>query len=127
MTQTQIVSEVPYLTLIENFDLNKVEGHSDYTYLELFERIERVMAEKNKFVDEEEKESRGEDPKTRHLGSTKTTWVNFMDICTAIGREPQHILDFLKAELDVEGNFGSENNLILVGRYQNKHITNLYK
>lgn len=50
-----------------------------------------------------------------------------MAICTAIKREPQHILDFLKAELDVEGNFGSEGNLILVGKYQNKHITNLYK
>ena len=57
----------------------------------------------------------------------KQPGLNFLDICTAINREPQHILDFLKAELDVEGNFGSENNLNLVGKYQNKHITNLYK
>ena len=121
------VSLQTQLTLSEDFDLNKVDGHSEYTYIELFERIEKVMAEKNKLNDEEEKETRGEDPKTRHLGSTKTTWVNFLDICEAINREPQHILDFLKAELDVEGNFGSEKNLILVGKYQNKHITNLYK
>ena len=36
-------------------------------------------------------------------------------------------MDFLKAELDVEGNFGAEGNLIIVGKWQNKHITNLYK
>ena len=84
------------------------------------------MQDKNK-DDEETKDEKVEDPVTRHLGSTRTTWTNFGTICQAINREPQHILDFFKAELDVEGNFGSENNLILVGKYQNKHITNLYK
>ncbi len=38
--------------------------------------------------DEEEKEQRGEDPKTRQLSSTKTTWTNFITICEAIKREP---------------------------------------
>ena len=61
------------------------------------------------------------------MGSTKTSWVNFQSIATAIRREPQHILDFLKAELDVEGNFGAEGNMIIHGKWQNKHITNLYK
>ena len=89
-------------------------------------RIEQQMQDKNK-DDEETKDEKVEDPVTRHLGSTRTTWQNFGTICLAINREPQHILDFFKAELDVEGNFGSENNLILVGKYQNKHITNLYK
>ena len=94
----------------------------------MLERIEKIMAaEVNESDDEEEKDQKGEDPRTRMLTSTKTTWVNFMSICTAIKREAQHILDFFKAELDVEGNFGAEGNLILVGKYQNKHITNLYK
>ena len=33
----------------------------------------------------------------------------------------------MKAELDVEGSFGSEGNLILQTRIQNKFITSLYK
>ena len=37
------------------------------------------------------------------------------------------MLDFLKAELDTEGNFGSESNLILQGRFKDKHIIRLYK
>ena len=118
MTSRRPVLSVSFqtqLTLSEDFDLNKVDGHSEYTYIELFERIEKVMAEKNKLNDEEEKQTRGEDPKTRHLGSTKTTWVNFLDICEAINREPQHILDFLKAELDVEGkgDFGKVSLMIV--------------
>ena len=36
-------------------------------------------------------------------------------------------MDFVKAELDVEGSFGSEGNLILQSRIQNKHINSLYK
>ena len=72
---------------IESFRIADREGKATlvielkyYAGRPVIERIERVMAEKNKFVDEEEKESRGEDPKTRHLGSTKTTWVNFMKV-----------------------------------------------
>lgn len=103
---------------IEEFDLNRVDGHEEYKYTYLLERIEKIMAAEAKDSDsEDEKVQKGEHPITRQLTSTKTTWVNFMAICTAIKREPQHILDFLKAELDVEGNFGSEGNLILVGKY----------
>ena len=105
------------LTHLVDFDLNRVEGHEEYKYIELFERIENIMAEKNNLIDEEEKDLRGEDPKTRPLGSTKTQWANFYLISQEINREPQHILDFFKAELDVEGNFGSDNNMILQGKY----------
>jgi len=45
----------------------------------------------------------------------------------SINREPQHILDFYKAELDCEGNFGSEGNLIFQAKFQNKHVTNQYR
>jgi len=53
-----------------------VEGHEEYKYMDLFERIERIMADKSKEVDEEEKEQRGEDPKTKTF-TTKTAWLNF--------------------------------------------------
>ena len=48
--------------------------------MDLFERIERIMADKSKEVDEEEKEQRGEDPKTKTIGTTKTAWLNFQQI-----------------------------------------------
>ena len=36
-------------------------------------------------------------------------------------------MEYYKAELDVEGNFGSEGNLILQSKFQNKNITNMYR
>ena len=71
--------------------------------------------------------SKTEDPRIRQLTTTKTTWANFHTMATQIRRDPQHILDFFKAELDVEGNFGSDGNLIIAGKWQAKHITNLWK
>ena len=37
------------------------------------------------------------------------------------------MLDFVKAELDIEGNFGSEGNLVLTGRFKDKHIIGIFK
>ena len=37
------------------------------------------------------------------------------------------MLDFFKAELDIEGNFGSEGNILLQGRHKGPIINGLYK
>ncbi len=111
---------------IVEFDLNNVEGHRNYEYTFMLDRIETIMLEKNKDDDIEETKGNGENPVTKCI-STKTSWVNFDQICNEINREQQHILDFVKSELDVEGSFGSEGNLILQTRIQNKFITSLYK
>ena len=94
----------------------------------MLDRIEKQHLEK--FQDlEEVKMEKGLTPVTRPLTSTKTSWVNFSAICQEIKREPVHLLDFIKAELDVEGNLGNQElgNMILQGKYQNKHITALYR
>jgi translation initiation factor 2 beta subunit (eIF-2beta)/eIF-5 len=36
-------------------------------------------------------------------------------------------LDFIKTEMGIEGNFGSDENLIICKRLQNRHISALYK
>ena len=45
--------------------------------------------------------------------STKTSIMNFDIICQQINRDPTHVLDFMKAEMDVEGNFGNDANVLL--------------
>ena len=89
-----------------------VDGHRNYEYAYMLDRIEQIILDKNKDEDIEETKGKGDDPVTKMI-STKTSWVNFNDICTEINRDGQHILDFVKSELDVEGSFGSEGNLIL--------------
>ena len=112
---------------IEAFDLNKVDGHETYEYEFLLDRIESIMTQKKEEAEEGEKQVKSELPVTRFLSTTKTSWVNFNSICEQIRREPQHVLDFVKAELDIEGNFGSEGNLVLTGRFKDKHIIGIFK
>ena len=104
-----------YADRASEYDLNNVEGHRNYEYSFMLDRIEQIILSKTKDEDFEETKGKGDDPVTKMI-STKTSWVNFESICTQINREPQHILDFVKAELDVEGSFGSEGNLILQQR-----------
>lgn len=94
------------------FDLNRVEGHEEFEYSWLLDRIEKIALEKNMDNEDDSKKQRGELPVTRFISSTKTSWQNFQTVAEGIGRDPQHILDFFKAELDCEGNFGSEGNMI---------------
>ena len=103
-----------------------IEGHKDYEYSELLDRIETIMNEKNNQAEEEMKDTRGELPQTKFI-STKTSIMNFSTLCEQLNRDPTHVLDFFKAEMDIEGNFGSEGNLLLQGRHKGPMINGLYK
>lgn len=61
------------------------------------------------------------------IGTTKTAWQNFDTMVNAIDRSHDHVQSFISAELGVEGVLGPENNLILMGKFQGKHILKLYK
>ncbi len=64
-----------------------MEGHRNYDYTFMLDRIEQIINEKNKDDDVEETKGKGDDPVTRCI-STKTSWVNFDSICAEIDREP---------------------------------------
>ena len=53
--------------------------------------------------------------------------MNFDVLCEQLDREKTHLLDFIKSEMDVEGNFGSEGNVLLQGRHKGPMINGLYK
>jgi translation initiation factor 2 subunit 2 len=46
---------------------------------------------------------------------------------TAIDRKHEHLLSYIAAETGAECVLGPENNLILQGKFQGKHIQKLYK
>ena len=92
----------------------------------MLNRIETIMNEKSSQFDEEEKNQKGELPLVKPV-STKTSIMNFEVLCTQLERKPSHLLDFIKAEMDVEGNFGSEGNVLLQGRHKGPAINGLYK
>ena len=65
-------------------------------------------------------------PQSRFV-STKTSITNFDVLCQQLDRDKTHVLEFFKTEMDVEGNFGSEANVLLQGRHKAPMINGLYK
>ena len=100
----------------EEFDLNEVDGHVNYDYMMLLDRIEEMMNKKNKAQEDSEKRDDNVSIVTR-IVSTKTSWFGFEELCQQIKRQPQHVLSFYEAELDIKTNPGQEGNLILQGKF----------
>jgi translation initiation factor 2 beta subunit (eIF-2beta)/eIF-5 len=61
--------------------------------------------------------NKNEDPHVVKLGTTKTSWLNFDTMCTAIDRKHEHLMSFIAAELGNECSLGPENNLIIQGKF----------
>ncbi|KTG45934.1 hypothetical protein cypCar_00004833 [Cyprinus carpio] len=72
----------------------------DYTYDELLNRVFNIMREKNPdMVAGEKRKFVMKPPQVVRVGTKKTSFVNFTDICKLLHRQPKHLLAFLLAEL----------------------------
>uniref|UniRef100_T1GXN6 Eukaryotic translation initiation factor 2 subunit 2 n=1 Tax=Megaselia scalaris TaxID=36166 RepID=T1GXN6_MEGSC len=100
----------------------------DYTYDELLKRVYEIIHDKNpdmaggrkpKFV--------MRPPQVLRVGTKKTSFANFTDICKTLHRQPKHLLDFLLAELGTSGSMDGNQQLIIKGRFQPKQIENVLR
>jgi len=121
----------------ENEELENVEDSNpiswagsdrDYTYDELLNRVFDIILEKNpdmaagrkpKFV--------MRPPQVLRVGTKKTSFANFTEICKTLHRQPKHLLDFLLAELGTSGSVDGNSQLIIKGRFQPKQIENVLR
>lgn len=116
----------------ENVDENNVNqwlgSDRDYTYDELLNRVFEIILEKNpdmaagrkpKFV--------MRPPQVLRVGTKKTSFANFTEICKTLHRQPKHLLDFLLAELGTSGSVDGNAQLIIKGRFQSKQIENVLR
>ena len=58
---------------------------------------------------------------------TKSQSINFSDLFFRLHRQPKHLLAFLSAELGTVGAVDGNNQLIMKGRFQQKHIENVLR
>merc|ERR1712039_312252 len=67
-------------------------------------------------------------PQVVKVGTKKTAFVNFTEIAKMLHRQPKHLLSFLTAELGTPGAaIDGNDQLILKGRFQQKHIENVLR
>merc|ERR1711963_570890 len=101
------------------------QSDRDYTYDELLERVFGIMRDKNpEMVAGEKKKFVMRPPQVVRVGTKKTAFVNFTEIAKMLHRQAKHLLAFLSAELGTVGAVDGNNQLIMKGRFQQKHIEN---
>merc|ERR1739838_1109017 len=104
------------------------DSDRDYQYEELLQRVFGIMRDKNPdMVAGEKKKFVMRPPQVVRVGSKKTAFANFSEIAKMLHRQPKHLLAFLFAELGTSGAIDGSNQLIMKGRFQQKHIENVLR
>merc|ERR1712080_457296 len=115
----------------ENFDENVpvwLSSDRDYTYDELLNRVFDIMKEKNPdIVAGSKRKFVMRPPQVLRVGTKKTSFANFAEICKMLHRQPKHLPQFALAELGTSGSVDGNNQLIMKGRFQQKHIENVLR
>ncbi|EDO41575.1 predicted protein [Nematostella vectensis] len=100
----------------------------EYSYEELLERVFDIMRAKNPdMVAGEKRKFVMKPPQVVRIGTKKTSFANFTDICKILHRQPKHLLAFLLAELGTSGSIDGNNQLIIKGRFQQKQIESVLR
>jgi len=60
-------------------------------------------------------------------GTTRTAWANFPQICQSINRQPDHVLQFVLAEVASTGSVDGNGRLLIRGRFQQKHMEKILR
>ncbi len=103
---------------------DEYDRKGDYTYTDLLDRVVDILTSGNP---EEKKRRTMPPPKLSRLGTKKTLWVNFQEICTILQRPSTHVIQFFMAELGTDGNIDGNQRLVIKGRYIPKYIESLLK
>ena len=61
------------------------------------------------------------------VGTKKTLWVNFSEICKTMRRNPDHLFQFMMAELGTEGSIDGNQRLVIRGKFVPKYIESLLR
>ncbi|XP_015918455.1 eukaryotic translation initiation factor 2 subunit 2 [Parasteatoda tepidariorum] len=100
----------------------------DYAYEELLIRVFNIIREKNPdMVAGEKRRFIMRPPQVIRVGTKKTSFANFIEICKMVHRQPRHLQAFLLAELGTSGSVDANNQLIIKGRFQQKQIENVLR
>jgi translation initiation factor 2 subunit 2 len=102
------------------------DTRATYTYENLLDRVIELLTVNNPDL-VEKKRTRIKPPQLQPVGSRKTLWVNFQEICTMMQRDPQHVYSFLMAELGTQGSIDGNQRLVIRGRYLPKYIESLLR
>jgi len=103
-----------------------VGSDRDYTYEELATRIFNMLHNSNPELAKTKKYVM-KPPQVCREGTKKTVWINFAEICTIMRRKPDHVLNYVLAELGTNGSVDGSQRLVIKGRFQPKGLENVLR
>ena len=106
----------------ENLEKGTLEK-KDYTYIELLERLYSQL-QKNNPIQVNKKQCSIPTPQISKF-SRKIMLANFMAICNAIHRQPDHLMAFILTELSTEGNLDGNKRLLIKGKFAQNQIESI--
>lgn len=66
-------------------------------------------------------------PQLFREGNKKSIFANVTDICKKMHRQPEHVIQFLFAEMGTTGSVDGAGRLVIKGRFQQKQIENVLR
>eukprot|EP01112_Ceratiomyxa_fruticulosa_P021910 TRINITY_DN786_c0_g2_i1.p1 TRINITY_DN786_c0_g2~~TRINITY_DN786_c0_g2_i1.p1 ORF type:complete len:268 (-),score=64.52 TRINITY_DN786_c0_g2_i1:103-906(-) len=93
----------------------------DYSYDELANRIFNMLHNSNPELSKTKRYVM-KPPQVCREGTKKTVWINFAEICAIMRRKPDHVLNYVLAELGTNGSVDGSQRLVIKGRFQPKGL-----
>ncbi|KAJ0940213.1 putative translation initiation factor IF2/IF5 [Helianthus annuus] len=105
-----------------------LEGtNRDYKYEELLSRVFHFLRESNPELAGEKRKTILKIPEVLREGTKKTVFVNLVDICKMMRRQPEHVITFLLAELGTSGSLDGQQRLVVKGRFAPKSFQGILR
>lgn len=105
---------------------DEFDRKAEYTYPDLLDRVVDILTSNNPDLIEKKRRNM-KPPQLTRVGTKKTLWVNFQEICSMMQRQPEHVFQFFMAELGTEGSIDGSQRLVIRGKYVPKYIESLLR
>ncbi|BGP49244.1 translation initiation factor eIF-2 beta subunit [Rhodotorula kratochvilovae] len=101
----------------------------DYTYTELLGRFFSLLYQSHPSLSggTNKKKYTIPPPQLFREGNKRSIFANIADICKRMHRQPEHVIQFLFAELGTNGSVDGSARLVIKGRFQQKQIENVLR
>jgi translation initiation factor 2 subunit 2 len=100
----------------------------DYTYPELLQRFYGSLHASNpSLLTSTGKRYNITPPSIHREGNKKSIFANVTDICKRMHRQPEHVIQFLFAEMGTTGSVDGAGRLVIKGRFVQKQVENVLR
>lgn len=100
----------------------------DYTYEELLHRFYvQLHASNPALLNSTGKRYTIAPPQLLREGNKKTVFANVSDICKRMHRQPEHVIQYMFAEMGTTGSVDGSGRLVIRGRFQQKQIEHVLR